>query len=162
MQRIRSRRRLLLLAGLASVAGCHFEVGEPENLEASVEDMLVASADAWNRGDLDGFLSTYADAPSTSFMTPSGPIRGLDSIRAAYAPAFEGGVAALDSLRFEDLNVRTIPPLMAVATGRYVLERGGITTSNGWFTVVLRRVSEGWRIVHDHSSESPLPDQETP
>lgn len=158
MQPIRSRRALLVLAGVTLLTGCRFEVGEPENLEGSVEDMLVASAEAWNRGDLDGFMSTYADAPSTTFMTLDGPILGLGAIRSAYAPAFGGNGAARDSLRFENLSVRTIPPLMAVATGRYVLEQGDTITSNGWFTLVLRRVSEGWRIVHDHSSESPLPE----
>lgn len=161
-----NRRVRLLLCGFIVLAGCRFEVGEEEDPVRSVREMLLASADAWNQGDLDGFLSTYADAPSTSFMTLAGPIHGRDSIRAAYAPAFEGAGAVRDSLRFEDLSVRTIPPLMAVATGRYILERGDVITSNGWFTVVLRRASEGWRIVHDHSSESPLPearpDPETP
>lgn len=155
MRRINRKSARLALLGLVFAAGCRFEVGEAEDLDGSVRAMLSASADAWNRGDLDGFVSIYANAPSTSFMTPDGPIHGIDSIRAAYAPAFDGGVR--DSLRFENLTVRPIPPLMAVVTGRYVLERGDSLSSNGWFTLVLRRVNEGWRVVHDHSSESPLP-----
>jgi uncharacterized protein (TIGR02246 family) len=160
MQMMGNRRAWLLL-GLLAVAGCKFEVGEAEDLEGSVEDMLQMSAAAWNRGDIDGFLDAYADAPSTSFMTPTGPVQGLAAIRTVYASAFGAG-AARDSLRFEALRVRTISPLMAVVTGRYVLERTGSITSNGWFTLVLRRMGEGWRIVHDHSSESPLPQAEAP
>jgi ketosteroid isomerase-like protein len=140
--------------------GCTLQVGEDEGtgLEASVEAMLESSASAWNEGDLDGFMATYADVATTSFMTHDGPVYGADSIRAGYAPAFAPG-APRDSLRFEDLSVRQLPPLIGLATARYVLYRGEQVTSTGWFTLVLRRVGDGWRVIHDHSSESPPPEE---
>ncbi|MFQ5530473.1 MAG: YybH family protein, partial [Gemmatimonadota bacterium] len=142
----------------AATAGCTFEVGEDEGtgLEASVAAMLESSASAWNEGDLDAFMATYADATTTSFMTHDGPVYGIEQIRTGYAPAFVPGTPR-DSLRFEGLRVRQLPPLIGLATARYVLHRGGEVTSTGWFTLVLRRVGEGWRVIHDHSSESPLP-----
>lgn len=143
---------LVLLVLLPAVlVGCRFEMGEEEDLERSIETMLQRSADAWNGGDLDGFLAAYAEGTSTSFMTPDGPIYGRPTIRASYAPLFEAG-AARDSLRLENLNVRPLPPLIGIVTGRYVLEREGTVTDSGWFTVVVRRAGDGWRIVHDHSS----------
>lgn len=153
MRVMRRRAASLVLAVLvpAALAGCRFEMGEEEDLERSIETMLQRSADAWNGGDLDGFLAAYADGASTSFMTPDGPIYGRASIRASYAPLFGPG-ATRDSLRLEDVNVRPLPPLIGIVTGRYVLEREGTVTDSGWFTVVVRRAGDGWRIVHDHSS----------
>lgn len=153
MRSIRRRAASLVLVVLlpAALAGCRFEMGEEEDLERSIETMLVRSADAWNRGDLDGFLAAYADGASTSLMTADGPVFGRATIRGLYAPRFEPG-ATRDSLRLEDLNVRPLPPLIGIVTGRYVLERDGTVSDSGWFSVVVRRAGDGWRIVHDHSS----------
>lgn len=153
MRAIRRWAASLVLVVLlpAALAGCRFEMGEEEDLERSIETMLVRSADAWNRGDLDGFIAAYADGASTSLMTTDGPVFGRRTIRGLYAPRFEPG-ATRDSLRLEDLNVRPLPPLIGIVTGRYVLEREGTVTDSGWFSVVVRRAGDGWRIVHDHSS----------
>lgn len=153
MRAMRRRAAGLVLLVLlpATLAGCRFEMGEEENLERSIEAMLHRSADAWNRGDLDGFVAAYADGASTSFMTTDGPVFGRATIRGLYAPSFQPE-ATRDSLRLEDLNVRPLPPLIGIVTGRYVLERDGTVTDSGWFSVVVRRAGDGWRIVHDHSS----------
>lgn len=142
---------LLLLAMLPALGGCRFETVEEENIEESIETMVRRSADAWNAGDLDAFMASFADGASTSYLTPDGPVYGRADIRAHYAPRFAAG-ATRDSLHFEDLTVRPLPPLIAIVTGRYVMRRGGAEASSGWFTVVVRRAGEGWRIVHDHSS----------
>jgi ketosteroid isomerase-like protein len=44
---------------------------------------------------------------------------------------------------------------VALLTARYVLHRGGATTSSGPFTLVMQRQSDGWRILHDHTSSDP-------
>lgn len=148
-----ARRTGVIIAVTAVVAllgGCRFEVGEDEDLEDSIQEMLQETAEAWNAGELERFLAAYADGPSTSSMTPQGPVYGRQDIRARYASAFEPG-ASRDTLRLESIEVRTLPPLAGIATGRYVLERDGVTTDSGWFTLVVRRTGDGWRIVHDHA-----------
>ena len=159
MKSRRSAATALPLAFAIAATACTFEVVDDEGtgLEASVAAMLERSAGAWNDGDLDAFMADYASATSTSFMTFDGPVYGPEQIRAGYAPAF-GIDASRDSLRFEELRIRRLPPLIGLATGKYILHNNDQVTSTGWFTLVLRRVSDGWRIVHDHSSQSPLPD----
>ncbi len=120
---------------------------------AAADSLLEESAEAWNGGDLEGFLHWYKRGPETSFMGSSGPVYGWETIRSRYAPRFARG-AARDSLRFEDLETRPLAPWLGLATARYVLLQGDSVTSQGVFTLVLERTSEGWRIVHDHSSET--------
>jgi len=159
MRTIRRRNRgtalraspiLLVAALLALLGGCRLEVGEDEDVEDSIEAMLRETAAAWNAGDLEGVLAAYGEGLSSSFMTDDGPARGRDALRARFAPAFAPG-AARDSLRLEHVEVRTLPPLVGITTGRYVLERDGEVTGSGWFTLIVRRTGDGWRIVHDHS-----------
>ncbi len=147
----------LAVASLAlGLAACRIEVEEDQELgvEPYVLRMLEESAAAWNRGDLEGFLSDYADAPSTTYVGSRGLVTGFDGIRAVYAPAFAPG-AARDSLRFEDVRVRSLPPLAAIVTARWVLHDGDTVTASGPTTLVVRRLGSGWRIVHDHSSSDP-------
>jgi len=157
-----SRARVLLVALAAVVgggfAGCKLEIEEEgdADVQGTVESMLNESAVDWNRGDLDGFMDDYLHSENTTYVGGRGLISGVDSIRARYAPLFEPG-AARDSLRFEDVRVRRLAAVYALATARWILYRDGTVTGSGPFTLVLRRTSAGWKIVHDHSSSDTPP-----
>ncbi len=148
--------------GLLLLFGCRIETIVPEggagdeepDIQLQVERMLELQAEAWNAGDLDGFMLHYERAPTTTYIGAAGLLIGYDAIRARYAPLFEPG-AARDSLRFTDLRTRPLDQRYGLATARYVLHRGGETTSTGPFTLVLMSVEGAWRIVHDQSAADP-------
>ncbi len=143
--------RPLLLTTILAAACATTAPPSARDLTPVIQTMLDSSAVAWNAGNLDGFMFTYAHDSATAFMTPGGPVYGYDAIRARYAPRFEpGGVR--DSLTFTDLVVRPLDADYAIATARYVLSRGDSVTATGPFTVVLRRQREGWRMIHDHTT----------
>lgn len=119
----------------------------------AVRALLEASAAAWNRGDLDGFLRDYAQ--DASFVTSSGLVHGKDEIRTIYQRAYWADGQPRDGLRFRDLDIRRTGPRTAVAFGRFVLyDRASDDESRatGIFSLTLRYGDDGWKIVHDHSS----------
>ena len=109
------------------------------------------AASAWNRGDLDAFVSDYANDSTTTFIVGGHLRRGFTFIRQLYAPRFLPG-AARDSLSFEEFDVRPLNPSLALVTARWRLSRGRTTTSSGPFTLLMERHPDGWKILHDHSS----------
>jgi ketosteroid isomerase-like protein len=115
---------------------------------------LERAASDWNRGDLEGFLSDYAPESTTTFIDVRRARHGFDFIRDNYAPRFAPG-ARRDSLHFEEVEARWLSPTLALVTARYILQRGGATSASGPFTLVMERRSEGWKILHDHSSSDP-------
>ena len=149
---------LALLAAASSVSGCRFEVEDEgdSDVPVAVERMLAESAAAWNQGDLEGFMDDYLESESTTYIGGEGLLTGYESIHAHYAPRFEPG-ATRDSLRFEEVRVRRMAAVEAIATARWVLFRGDAITGSGLFTLVLRHTSRGWKIIHDHSSSDPSP-----
>jgi hypothetical protein len=167
----RTRAKALAPFALALVlgpttAGCRLErtdapgaEDQDAEFEARVEEILQLSADAWNAGDLEGFMVHYERAPTTTYIGSSGLLVGYDSIRGRYAPGFEPG-AARDSLRFESIRTRRLEQRFGVATARYVLHRDGETTSTGPFTLVLMQVEGVWKIIHDQSAADPEPASE--
>ncbi|MDQ3556150.1 MAG: nuclear transport factor 2 family protein [Gemmatimonadota bacterium] len=118
--------------------------------------LLEESAEAWNRGDLDGFLLPYAAGAQTSFVGSSGIQRGKDAIRATYLRSYFSGGAPQSRLAFQNIEVRPLGAGHALAVGRYLLQprdaASGVQSATGWFSLLLERQAEGWRIVHDHSS----------
>ncbi len=162
----RTARLLLLLAIGPLGTACRIEGGAPASagdtipgIETQIERMLQRSADAWNAGDLDGFMSDYLRSPTTTYIGGSDQVSGWEAIRARYAPLFQAG-ALRDSLRFERVSGRPLGTDYALATARYVLFREGRTTASGPFTLVLWRSEEGWRIVHDQSASDPPSEEE--
>ncbi|HXI21838.1 MAG TPA: nuclear transport factor 2 family protein [Gemmatimonadales bacterium] len=124
---------------------------DPRALRDSLVAQFARSADAWNRGDLDGFVSDYAPDSLTSFVSRGHVHHGFAWIRQNYAPRFAPG-AARDSLRFEEFEVRPLAPALLLVTARFVLFRDGQTTASGPFTLIMERRTDGWKILHDHSS----------
>jgi ketosteroid isomerase-like protein len=155
-------RRFLLVLWLVTAtslaSGCRIEIEDTgdSNVTAAVERMLSESADAWNRGELAGFMDDYLESENTTYIGGAGFVIGYDSIEARYAPRFEPG-AARDSLRFEEVRVRRLGAVDAIATARWILHRRDTITGSGPFTLVLRHTSGGWKIIHDHSSSDPSP-----
>jgi uncharacterized protein (TIGR02246 family) len=135
-----------------TLVACAPEAGPPpDDPTPELERLMDLSAQAWNAGDLDGFLITYAQDSATTFLTVRGLTHGYAAIRDRYAARFEPG-AQRDSLRFTDIAFRMLGHDHVLNTARYVLTRGDSVTAEGPFTVVWERRPEGWRMIHDHSS----------
>jgi ketosteroid isomerase-like protein len=124
---------------------------DPGRLLPSFQLQFASEAAAWNRGDLDAFMSDYAPGDLPTYVAGGHLVRGFDAIRSRYAPRFAPG-ARRDSLRIEELQVRPITDRYVLLTARYILFRGDSTTASGPFTLLMERRPEGWKILHDHSS----------
>jgi ketosteroid isomerase-like protein len=151
--------------------GCGFERQEPDQTPDSaaapagvagqIEAMLTASAVSWNGGDLEGFLDDYWRSEDLTFSDETGVTRGWDALRSRYLNSYWAPGAARDSLRFQNIEVTELGTGHALAMGQYVLyspEDDGLVTSTGYFSLVLRRLEGRWKILHDHTSAAPDPD----
>jgi ketosteroid isomerase-like protein len=146
-----------LVCLLAAVSGCRL-ASTPEmstdgmsQLEAEIHNMLMEGALAFNEGRLDAFMSDYYRSPSTTYIGGRGLVHGYDEIRERYQPWFEPD-AARDSLSFEDLEARRLGAMYSLVTGRWLVHAEDEVAASGPFSLVLRRVEGGWKIIHDHSS----------
>lgn len=118
-----------------------------------IRAMLKTSEAAWNRGDLAAFASDYEDAPTTTFVGREVTRGGVDAILARYQRSYPTADAR-GTLTFSEIEVRPLGEGYALALGRFALKRtaAGGGDAAGRFTLVLRRTTTGWKIVHDHSS----------
>ena len=124
--------------------------GERDQVVTRIRAVLRAQEAAWNRSDIDGFMSGYARARSTIFVSEDKVMRGWETVRERYHKKYSDR-AKMGVLTFSDLEITLLPPDSAVVLGRWKLQRAK-NRPHGRFTLIFRRLPEGWRIVLDHTS----------
>ncbi len=123
--------------------------GEPV---AEIKAVLAAQTDAWNRGDLDGFMRAYWRSDELRFTSDGTVTRGWKSTLKRYKKRYPEK-AAMGALTFTIQEVTVLAPDAAVVFGKWELAREQ-GHPWGWFTLTLRQLPEGWRIVADHTSSA--------
>jgi len=129
------------------------EPEQPPNSVAEIQSVLSAQQDAWNRGDIDGFMNGYARSASTVFVSEDEVRRGWETVRDRYRVKYSDR-AKMGALSFSDIEVTMLSPDAAAVLGRWRLKRAN-DEPHGRFTLIFKRLPEGWRIVHDHTSAAP-------
>jgi uncharacterized protein (TIGR02246 family) len=119
----------------------------------AIESVLTAQQDAWNRGDIDAFLTGYWHSSDLTFSGSSGISRGYDGVLARYKKSYADR-AAMGHLDFSNLEFHFLGPDAALVLGHWRLQREK-DNPGGVFTLVFQRFPEGWRIIHDHTSAVP-------
>jgi ketosteroid isomerase-like protein len=127
---------------------------QPPNSVAEIQSILSAQQDAWNRGDIDAFMNGYARSASTVFVSEDEVRRGWETVRDRYRIRYSDR-AKMGTLSFSDIEVTMLSSDAAVVLGLWRLKRAN-DEPHGRFTLIFKRLPEGWRIVHDHTSAAPL------
>ena len=148
----RMRISLLLVFIMSLLTGCATATKESPGSAAAVRDVLQQQLAAWNRGDLGGFMEGYANSPETRFASGGDISLGWQTVFNRYKARYGQG-SGMGKLKFSELDVDLLSTDVALAFGRWHLEREKENLS-GLFTLILRKQDGAWRIVHDHTSSA--------
>ncbi len=142
---------------LLGLLGCARPSFEPADRDA-IRAVMTAQQQAWNAGDIEGFMRGYHPREDIVFTSGAQVRRGFDATLAAYTRRYVDG-SKMGHLEFSDLEISELGATAAVVLGRWQLtetpEAGG-----GVFSLVFREEDGRWGIVHDHSSADPEPEGE--
>ncbi len=129
---------------------------EPKSDAASgIQSVLHAQQDAWNRGDIDAFMSGYWRSDKTVFVSGDEVTRGWQKVLDRYKAKYSDR-AKMGTLTFSEIEITSLSTDSAVALGSWKLKRDN-DEPHGRFTLVFRRFPDGWKIVHDHTSAAERP-----
>ena len=115
-----------------------------------VRAVLDAQVEAWNRGDIEGFMRGYAQSSETVFVSGDTVTRGWQTVLDRYKKGYDSR-EKMGVLTFSDLEINVLSKDAAVVLGSWQLKRAN-DTPHGRFTLIFRRTAAGWRIIHDHTS----------
>jgi ketosteroid isomerase-like protein len=115
--------------------------------------VLTTQQNDWNKGDIPGFMAGYWNSTELTFAGTRGFTRGWQPVMERYTKSY-ADKAAMGTLDFQELEIRSLGPDAALVLGKWHLQRQAGDVG-GIFTLVLQRFPEGWRIIHDHTTQSP-------
>ncbi|MBS1581083.1 MAG: nuclear transport factor 2 family protein [Bacteroidetes bacterium] len=139
------RRRCFLYLLCAATIGCGRTFTPAD--EAAIRHVMADQEQAWDRGDIPGFMDGYAD--SVCFIGKKGSTCGKAAVTANYQRSYPDR-AAMGDLTFDRLEVLPGGADHAWCTGRWQLVRAADTLGGG-FSLFWEREAEGWRILRDHT-----------
>jgi uncharacterized protein (TIGR02246 family) len=147
-----SMQRLLPFALL--FLACQVALAADTAATAAARNVLATQKDAWNRGDIEGFMQGYARSDAIRFAGGDkfnyGWQATLDSYRKGYPDA-----ATMGKLDFDLVEVREFSPDIVYVFGKWRLSRANEAAEkapHGLFTLILERADGIWAVTRDHTS----------
>ena len=153
MRNFRGGAVLAALAGAALVAGFAARTPAEEKgaTKDEVEAVLKTQAEAWNRGDLEGFMATYWKDERLSFYSGDTVTKGWQATIDRYRKRYQAEGKEMGKLTFTLHETELLGTDAAIVKAAWELKlKDG--NPKGLFTLVLKRIGGKWAIVHDHTS----------
>jgi len=123
-----------------------------EQDESAIRQVLDRQTEAWNKRDLEGYMQGYRKSPDLTFYSGGTITSGWEATLARYRKRYQSEGKEMGRLDFPEEAIDLLGPDAALVRGRWRLALSGGKEMSGLTTVILKRLPEGWRIVHDHSS----------
>ena len=141
----------LLLISIAFVATATAQsTAQSAKIQAEIQKVMDDQAVAWNKGDIDAFMTGYWRSEKLVFISGDNVTRGWQPTLDRYKKSYDSR-AKMGVLKFSDLEFFVLSNDAAIVLGSWALTRDG-DNPHGKFTLTFRKFKEGWRIVMDHTS----------
>lgn len=118
--------------------------------EPEIRALLQKQTEAWNRGDLEGFMEGYWKSDSLMFIGKSGITYGwqktLDNYKKGYPDK-----TAMGQLTFTLIQIKRLSGRYYSVVGKWYLKRT-IGDIGGHYTLLMKKIDGKWVVVSDHSS----------
>lgn len=139
-------KKLLFLTALFTTT----QVFAQKSDETAIRQLLAGQTEAWNRGDLEGFMQTYWKSDSLLFIGKNGLKWGWQETLRNYQKSYPD-TTAMGKLSFNILVVKKLSAQHYYVVGKWMLQRS-IGDLSGHYDLLLRKIKGRWVIVADHSS----------
>jgi ketosteroid isomerase-like protein len=126
------------------------QIGFSQNDQQNILAVLNMQSESWNKGDLDAYMEGYWKSDDLVFTSGGKITRGWNQTLEKYKKSYDTK-EKMGELKFSDLEVKKLSENSAYVLGKWELIRKTDNPS-GIFTLILKKMKVGWRIVHDHTS----------
>jgi len=146
------RNLILLAVAIAAFALSSIAQDAGDTARAAIRKVIEYQQAAWNRHDLEAFMSGYWNSPELTFFSGGHQSKGWQAALDRYKNNYQGAGHEMGKLEFANLRIEMLGPEAAFVRGEFHLTMSDGKTPHGLFTLVFRKFPEGWKIVHDHSA----------
>jgi hypothetical protein len=118
--------------------------------ELAIREILDQQAQAWNLGNIDGFMNGYWKNDSLTFIGKSGITYGWVNTLNNYKKHYPD-TTIMGKLDFNTIMVKRLSSKYYQVLGKWHLQRSTGDVS-GQYTLLFKKIKRHWWIISDHSS----------
>jgi ketosteroid isomerase-like protein len=137
----------IVLSCLLLLGSCIFLDAQDKQ---AILKIMENQQNAWNKGDIDGFMQGYWKSDSLLFVGSTAPVHGWQATIERYKKKYPDK-AAMGTLIFTILKVELLDKTNAFMLGAWNLKREK-DAPGGYFTLWFKKIKGEWKIVVDHTS----------
>jgi uncharacterized protein (TIGR02246 family) len=141
----------LLAVCMPALGGVTAQTQFREAEKAAIRALLYRQLNAWNRGDIAGFMEGYIQSDSLLFMSKKGLTFGWQKVMKNYQRAYPTP-EAMGKLQFEIQKIQRLAPKKALVIGKWLIQTQKEEKKEGYFSLILCKVKKQWYITFDHTS----------
>ncbi|WP_214072144.1 DUF4440 domain-containing protein [Mucilaginibacter sp. dw_454] len=117
----------------------------------AIINVMNTQREAWNRGDVEGFMQGYWKSDSLMFVGKTAPTYGWQNTLNNYKRGYPTK-DAMGVLTFDILKVDVLDPKNAFVFGGWHVKQASGKILEGYYTLWFRKIEGKWVIVCDHTS----------
>ena len=121
-----------------------------QNDDTEIRGLLTRQTQAWNAGNIDGFMQTYWQNDSLMFVGKEGVTWGWINTLNHYKKSYPGK-AAMGELSFDIIKLKRLSDQYCFVVGKWMLKRTAGDLS-GHYNLLIQKINGEWKIIADHSS----------
>ena len=118
--------------------------------ETAILDILRNQETCWNNQDINCYLEAFLPSAHTRSLSPSGILKGFDSIARAYRENWPP--EKMGQLSYQDLHPELLRADLYNVTGRYNLRFQDGALRSGSFSALVQKIDGRWYLVAEHSN----------
>jgi ketosteroid isomerase-like protein len=135
---------------LAIFLFCSIQIFAQSKTEKEIISILKIQDEAWNTGDINGFMETYWKNDSLMFIGKSGVTYGWQNTLNNYKKGYPD-TTTMGKLNFTLIDIKKLSRKYYHVVGKWHLTRS-IGDLQGHFTILMQKIKGKWYIIADHSS----------
>ncbi len=128
---------------------CSKSAPDIPKIKGEIRTILDRQKASWNEKSVEGFMKDYWKSEDFTFQSGNNRLHGWEALYSRYKKNYTG--ENWGELDFIDIEIKVLSNDYAYVLGRYKLAFED-SLKEGLFTIIFQRRSEGWKIIHDHSS----------
>ncbi|OGU55658.1 MAG: hypothetical protein A2V66_10300 [Ignavibacteria bacterium RBG_13_36_8] len=144
---------IIFLSIIILFCACNNEsVLNEKKITKEIISVLKEQEQAWNEGNIEKFMESYVRSDSLHFASGGSVSYGWQTTLERYKRGYPDR-SVMGKLIYSNLEVTVISKDAALVFGKWELNREN-DKPWGLFTLLFRKIGDGWRIVADHTSSA--------
>ncbi len=123
---------------------------DERNIKREIETALAEMNRYWNNGDLDKYMNYYANTDKVTMQSSDSRYYGFKTIRSLFVNTIPDKDRRGD-LSFSEEEIHVLSKNSVYVIGKFILTFEDGRKREGYYTIVMKKLKEGWKIVHDQS-----------